>query len=427
MAQLPLRALAPCSPGASLWTGTSQDDLIAPEASEPSCSYLYMADSALQETAEAAGIFAVDPELCIACDACCQDFPEIFYMGDDAKAHTLEAQEADKYNARTVVDVCPTDAIGFSGELPEAEDLGALEEVPGWELEWSTWRGVEENKLERDRRYGRDYTVEEAKGYYRVELNFPTVVPAVRDRFRYGLSEVMPEYGAHAYMNGQTLSVTGWVKEPKMRALTHTSSSFPGQFTTSWDFEGDFVGMEHRFDAHGKMTVMLFTDQKVMDDWQWKAHFITDACTACTICERVCPTNAITGGERFYIDPDLCINCSVCGVYCPFHAITDDRSVVVGYTKPKQVPKALVHEELCTGCEFCVDICPFEALVMKPLEDGRGHPLPQTSQVAMVIDKNCVSCKLCEQVCIKDAIEVPREHQFQEIGMSFMNYLSDAH
>lgn len=386
-----------------------------------------MAESALQETVEAAGIFAVDPELCIACDACCQDFPEIFYMGDDAKAHTLDDQQADKYNARTVVDVCPTDAIGFSGELPPAEDLGALEEVPGWELEWSTWRGVEENKVERDRRYGRDYEVFEEDGYFRIELNFPTKVPAVRDRFRYGLPEIMPEYGAHAYLVGNTLSVTGWVKDPKIRALTHTSSSFPGQFTTSWDFPGNLVGMDQRFDAHGKMTVMLFTSQKALDDWQWKSHFITDACTACTICERVCPTNAITGGERFYIDPDLCINCSVCGVYCPFHAITDDRQVTVGYTKPKQVPKALVHEELCTGCEFCVDICPFEALVMKPLEDGGGHPLPQTSQVASVIDKNCVSCKLCEQVCIKDAIEVPREHQFQEIGMSFMNYLTDEH
>ena len=81
---------------------------------------------------------------------------------------------------------------------------------------------------------------------------------------------------------------------------------------------------------------------------------------------------------------------------------------------------------MCTGCEFCVDVCPFEALEMKPLEDS-NHPLPQTSQVAMVIDKNCVSCKLCEQVCIKDAVEVPRQHQFENIGMSFMSYITDDH
>jgi len=63
---------------------------------------------------------------------------------------------------------------------------------------------------------------------------------------------------------------------------------------------------------------------------------------------------------------------------------------------------------------------------MKGLEESE-YSLPQTSTVAYVIDKNCVSCKLCEQVCIKDAIEVPRPHQFGDIGMSFMHYVKDDH
>jgi ferredoxin len=386
-----------------------------------------MTESAIAETIKEAGTFRVDPELCIACDACCQDFPEVFYMGDDAKAHALSDQKADLYNARTVVDVCPTDAILFSGELPPAEDLSKLEEVPGWELEWGRWRTAEEDRLERDRRYGRDYKVEERTGYVQVELQLPTRVPAVRDRFRYGLPAEMPEYGSHVWMVGDTLNVTAWVKDPKMRALTHTSSSFPGRFTTSLEFKRDVVGFKVRHDAHGLVRIVLFTDAKVMADWQWQAHFITTLCTSCTICERVCPTNAITGGERFYIDPDLCINCSVCGVYCPFDAIDDNREVVVPKIKPKQVPKAVVHEELCTGCEFCVDVCPFEALEMRSLNPDDPNPQPQTGMVAVVIEKNCVSCKLCEQVCIKDAIEVPRDHAFSDIGMSFMNYLSDEH
>ena len=137
--------------------------------------------------------------------------------------------------------------------------------------------------------------------------------------------------------------------------------------------------------------------------------------------------NAITPGETFYIDPDLCINCSVCGVYCPFDAIDDSNGVVVQRIKAKQIPKALVHDELCTGCEFCVDVCPFEALEMKPLGDDSQYGLPQNSTVAIVIEKNCTSCKLCEQVCIKDAIEIPRVQNFKDIGMSFMNYLTDGH
>ncbi len=379
------------------------------------------AGTAIAETVkEAQGLFRVDPVLCIACDACCQDFPEVFYMGGDQKAHALDGQQAALYNARTVVDVCPTDAILFSGELPPAEDLSKLEEVPGWEIAWADWRDVEEDSLERDRRYGRDYKVEEKDGYIEVTLQFATRVPAVRDRFRYGMPEKMPEYGAHVWMVGTTLNVTGWVKDPKIRALTNTSRSFPSRFTTTIEINREVIGAKHRYDAHGRVQAILFTDRERMENWQWKAHFITTKCTSCTICERVCPTNAITGGERFYIDPDLCINCSVCGVYCPFDAIDDNREVVVPKLTPKEVPKAVVHEELCTGCEFCVDVCPFEALEMQMCDDG-------FNRIAVVIEKNCVSCKLCEQVCIKDAIEVPRTHAFSDIGMSFMNYLNDGH
>jgi len=398
-----------------------------------------MAETALEATVKE-GLFDVDPELCIACDACCQDFPEIFYMGSDEKAHALDDQQASLYNARTVVDVCPTAAINFSGELPPPVLEVELEEVEGWEAEWAVYRDAPEDRVERDRRYGRDFTVEENNGYVRVSLQLPTRVPAVRDRFRYGAPEVMPEYKTHVYMEGQTLYATAWVPrlspddkadvkvlKAKILALTHTSSSFPGRFTTSWDFPNkNIVGFKQRHDAQGQIEILAFTDQKVMDEWTWKAHFITDRCTSCSICERVCPTNAISSGERYFIDPDLCINCSVCGVYCPFDAIDDNQEVVVQKIKPKQVPKALVHDELCTGCEFCVDVCPFEALEMKPLFES-DYSLPQTSQIAYVIDKNCVSCKLCEQVCIKDAIEVPRPHQFSDIGMSFMSYLSDEH
>ena len=104
-----------------------------------------MAQTELEKTA-LAGIFDVDPVLCIACDACCQDFPEIFYMGGDEKAHVLEEQEADKYNARTVVDVCPTAAILFSGELPPAVLTVELDDVPGWQAEYSHWKNLPEDR-----------------------------------------------------------------------------------------------------------------------------------------------------------------------------------------------------------------------------------------------------------------------------------------
>ena len=217
-----------------------------------------MAETALEKTAQEAGEFAVVPELCIACDACCQDFPEVFYMGDDTKAHTLDGQQSSLYNARTVVDICPTGAIEFSGELPPAVLEIELEEIAGWEAQWAPYRDAPEDTLERDRRYGRDYTVEENSGYIKVVLQLPTRVPAVRDRFRFGAPETMPEYNTHVTLEGKTLTATAWVPrispkdkadvkalKAKIRKLTHTSSSFPGRFTTTWEFpEQNVVGLK---------------------------------------------------------------------------------------------------------------------------------------------------------------------------------------
>ena len=51
--------------------------------------------------------------------------------------------------------------------------------------------------------------------------------------------------------------------------------------------------------------------------------FITDGCTGCTRCVRVCPTKAITGTvkQRHMIDQDKCIKCGACMDACTFKAI----------------------------------------------------------------------------------------------------------
>ncbi|MDD4583766.1 MAG: NADH-quinone oxidoreductase subunit NuoF [Eubacteriales bacterium] len=52
-------------------------------------------------------------------------------------------------------------------------------------------------------------------------------------------------------------------------------------------------------------------------------YFITDACTGCTKCARICPNNAITGKvkEKHVIDQDKCIKCNACMEACSFKAI----------------------------------------------------------------------------------------------------------
>jgi NADH-quinone oxidoreductase subunit I len=66
---------------------------------------------------------------------------------------------------------------------------------------------------------------------------------------------------------------------------------------------------------------------------------ITERCTSCGICAKVCPpqciwierTNDPTTGrpipapKEFYIDVDICMNCGFCAEYCPFDAIKMDH------------------------------------------------------------------------------------------------------
>ncbi len=59
-----------------------------------------------------------------------------------------------------------------------------------------------------------------------------------------------------------------------------------------------------------------FTSQKIMDE---------DACTACQMCYRVCPTGALTSdikNSKIDFDPFMCIKCHICHDVCEPNAIT---------------------------------------------------------------------------------------------------------
>ena len=134
------------------------------------------------------------------------------------------------------------------------------------------------------------------------------------------------------------------------------------------------------------------------------AHFITEKCTGCGVCEMKCPAAAITGvkKERYRVFPNLCIDCRVCGQYCPVSAITDQDGQVVERVKPKDIPKAVVLREECSGCELCVGICPHHAITLAPYNESDSY-----NRVAQVNARPCVGCRLCQDICIKEAIRIP--------------------
>ena len=53
------------------------------------------------------------------------------------------------------------------------------------------------------------------------------------------------------------------------------------------------------------------------------AYVISEECIACGACEASCPTNAISAGDIYKIDPDTCIDCGVCASSCPVSVISE--------------------------------------------------------------------------------------------------------
>jgi len=53
------------------------------------------------------------------------------------------------------------------------------------------------------------------------------------------------------------------------------------------------------------------------------AHQISDKCTKCGSCASVCPSEAISEGDKQYtIDGDKCVDCGLCVDECPVEAIS---------------------------------------------------------------------------------------------------------
>ncbi len=51
------------------------------------------------------------------------------------------------------------------------------------------------------------------------------------------------------------------------------------------------------------------------------AYVIGDDCIACGTCIDECPSEAISEGDKYSINPDLCVDCGTCAGVCPSEAI----------------------------------------------------------------------------------------------------------
>ncbi len=89
-----------------------------------------------------------------------------------------------------------------------------------------------------------------------------------------------------------------------------------------------------------------FTSQKLMDE---------EACTACQMCYRVCPTGALVSdvkNSKIDFDPFLCIKCHICHDVCEPNAITlADSYNVKEFFEPKVQNLMGFNVRRCDECD----------------------------------------------------------------------------
>ena len=90
-----------------------------------------------------------------------------------------------------------------------------------------------DDEMERDRRYGRVYWLEETPQGYLLRLELPRVIPAARQSEAMGLAgAAMPDYRWEVQRPAADLLVVrAWVDDPKVQSLVGRIGSFPYGFT----------------------------------------------------------------------------------------------------------------------------------------------------------------------------------------------------
>lgn len=142
-----------------------------------------------------------------------------------------------------------------------------------------------------------------------------------------------------------------------------------------------------------------------------RGHIVNnfDDCILCGICQKKCPSSAITVdrvNKTWSIDRMGCVQCANCVNGCPKHCL----DIQPGYTEPdytktvdtlqKPIEETKAEKKLvnsmddCIFCGICKRQCPNEAITVDRKE---------TKTWSVNLD-NCVQCGLCIEKCPKKSL-----------------------
>jgi hypothetical protein len=103
-------------------------------------------------------------------------------------------------------------------------------------------------KLERERRYGNVYTVEDRGGAFLVQMEFPRYVPDIGLPATAQLRNQMPDYDYDLSLRDSELIIKGRCADEKLRKISSSIGAFPPEFTTVIPLKDPVSGFTHKFD-----------------------------------------------------------------------------------------------------------------------------------------------------------------------------------
>lgn len=116
------------------------------------------------------------------------------------------------------------------------------------------------DKLERERRYGNVYTLEDRGGAFLLRMEFPRRTPDIGLADSTQLPAEMPDYDYDlALVDGQFV-VKGKCTDPQVRKISSSVGAFPPEFTTVIPLRERVVGFAHHFE-NKLLEVLLLKDR----------------------------------------------------------------------------------------------------------------------------------------------------------------------
>jgi hypothetical protein len=103
------------------------------------------------------------------------------------------------------------------------------------------------DKLERERRYGNVYTLEDRGGGFLLQMEFPRLVPNVGLPNSSQLPHEMPDYDYDLALDDGQFIVKGKCTDERIRKITSSVGAFPPEFTTVIPLKESVVGFSHTF------------------------------------------------------------------------------------------------------------------------------------------------------------------------------------